>query len=132
MPSGIYPRTKKHRENISKALTGKKKSEGHKGNISKALEGNQYAKGHIVTEEAIQKMKGDRKESVTPSAQSYRARKIYEERHGEIPKGHILHHRNEDITDNRDENHKLYPSHEEHGRHHALKMGFGISIGVNR
>lgn len=136
MPTGVYERkpfTEEHKTNMSKAHIGVELSEEHKINIGKGCEGNQNAKGFKHTKEARRKISKanesyQKEGDVTKVTRCKRARKIYEERHGKIPKGFELHHKDEDRTNNSDENHKLYPSKSEHMRHHALKNGLGTHI----
>ena len=121
MPSGVYERkpfTKEHRGNIGKAKKGHEVSEETRRKIIENHDG----------------MLGKRKEgNVTKQAWGYRARKLYEERHGAIPKGHIVHHRDEDITNNLDENHRLFPSRSEHLKYHMLmrRNDMNLNIGIN-
>lgn len=61
MPKGIYIRTKKNRENLSKALKGRKLSEEHKKNVSKAN------KGHKVLKVTRQKIRISKMGNKNPS-----------------------------------------------------------------
>lgn len=133
MPKGVYERTEEAKRNISKALTGKKLSKETRRKISKAgIKRYQDPKEREKTGKASKGNQNAKKENVTMRAWRRRARKLYESRHGAIPRGFILHHEDEDQTNNSDDNHRLFSSDIEHNRYHALKQGFGINIGVNR
>ena len=52
--------TQQHKQKISKAMKGKKKSQDHKAKISKAMTGNQNATGHQAFQDIRGEYKGSR------------------------------------------------------------------------
>jgi len=65
-----------------------------------------------------------RKSDYRPSKQGQRyARKIWELRHGELPKGAVIHHIDGNCSNNNINNLMLFPNHAAHIRfHHSLRI----------
>ena len=87
---------------------GKKRSEATKEKIRKA-----HFKGGTLTKEGYLRAKIDGKLQRVH-------RWVWEQHHGKIPEGHVIHHLNGSKTDNRVENLKAI----EHGEHSRLTMSY--------
>lgn len=132
MPLGIYPRTKEHGRKISKTLTGKKRTKKHCENISKSQKGKKLSKEHKESISKTQQRRfQDPKEREKMSKANIKnggsrghwqhlSRKVWEEYHGrKIPKGHIIHHKDENWKNIDPTNLELIVSNPRHMTWHA-------------
>jgi len=124
MPKGHFKRTKKHKENISKALSGKKKSLSHRKKLSE--------NHHDVSGDKNPKWRGGKRKHLgyylinKPSHPLARKdgyicehRLVMEKKLGRyLTRKERVHHINGKKGDNRPENIELFAGTGEHTRHH--------------